>query len=70
MFLVAGELYEMLVRYRRKHATRSSTFGIWREVRVYRAPIHEYTVGRRSALGKVSRQQALDVKICLKIFEN
>ena len=45
----------------KKHATRSSTFGIWSEVRVYRAPIHEYTVGRRSTVEQVSRQPALDV---------
>jgi len=25
------------------------------EVRVYRAPVHEYIVGRRSAVGQVSR---------------
>jgi len=31
------------------------------EVKLYRAPIHEYTVGRRSAVGQVSRQPALDV---------
>jgi len=37
MFLLARDLYEMLVRYRRKHTTRSSPFGIWSEVRVYRA---------------------------------
>jgi len=61
MFLVARDMYEMLVLYRRKHATLSSTFGIWSEFRVYRAPIHEYTVGRRSAVGQVSRQPALDV---------
>jgi len=28
MFLVARDLYEMLVLYRRQHATQSSTFGI------------------------------------------
>jgi len=61
MFLVAGDVYEMLVLYRRKHAMRSSTFGIWSEVRVYRAPIHKYTVDPRSAVGQVSRQPALDV---------
>jgi len=61
MFLVARDLYEMLVRYRRKHATRSSTFGIWSEVQVYRAPIHKHTVGQWSAVGQVSRQPALDV---------
>jgi len=31
------------------------------EVRVYRTPSHEYTVGRRPVLGQVSRQPALDV---------
>jgi len=61
MFLVARDLYEMLVLYRRKHATRSSTFGIWSEVREYRAPIHEYTMGQRFAVGRVSRQPAPDV---------
>jgi len=64
MFLVAKYLYEMLVRYRRKHPTRRSTFGIWSEVRACRAPIHEYTVGRRSGVGQVSRPPALDV-FCL-----
>jgi len=61
MFLVARDLYKMLVLYRRKHVTQISTFGIWSEVRVYRAPIHEYTVGRRTAVGQVSRKLALDV---------
>jgi len=45
MFLVARDLYEMLVLYRRKRATLSSTVGIWSEVWVYRALIHKYTVG-------------------------
>ena len=44
MFLVARDLYEMLVFYRGKHTTRRSTVGIWSEVRVYRTPVHEYTV--------------------------
>jgi len=35
--------------------------GIWSEVRAYRALIHEYTMGQRSAVGQVSRQLALDV---------
>jgi len=61
VFLVARDLYEMLVLYRKKHATRSSTFGIWSEVRVYSANIHKYTVCRRSTVGQVSRQPALDV---------
>ena len=38
MFLVARDLYEMFVLYRRKHTTRRSTVGIWSEVRVYRTP--------------------------------
>ena len=61
MFLVARGLYEMFVLYRGKHAIRSSTVGIWNEVRVYRAPVHEHIVGRRPTVGQVSRQPALDV---------
>jgi len=34
-------------------------------VRVYRALIHECTVGRRSAVGQVSRKPALDVLMCI-----
>ena len=45
MFLVARDLYEMFVLYRGKHATRSSTVGIWNELRVYRALVHEHIVG-------------------------
>ena len=61
MFLVARDLYEMLILYRGKHTSRRSTVGIWSEVRVYRAPIHEYTVGQRSAVGQVSRQPEIEV---------
>jgi len=61
MFLVARDLYEMFVLFRGKHATRSSTVDIGSEVRVYRAPVHEYIVGRWPVLGQVSRQPALDV---------
>jgi len=61
MFLVARDLYEMFVLCRGKHATRSSTVGIWSEVRVYCALVHEHIVHRRSAVGQVSRQLALDV---------
>ena len=61
MFLVARNLYEMFVLYRGKHATRSSTVGIWNELRVYRAPVHEHIVGRLPTVGQVSRQTALDV---------
>jgi len=39
------------------------------EVRVYRTPVHEYTVGRRPALWQVSRQPALDV-LCLAQAHN
>ena len=35
MFLVARDLYEVFVLYRRKHTTRRSTVGIWSEVQVY-----------------------------------
>ena len=38
MFLVARDLDEMFVLHRGKHTTRSSTVGIWNEVRVYRTP--------------------------------
>ena len=38
MFLVARDLYEMLVLSRGKHTSRRSTVGIWSEVRVYRTP--------------------------------
>ena len=38
MFLVARDMYEMLVLYRGKHTTQRSTVGIWSEVRVYRTP--------------------------------
>ena len=38
MFLVARDMYEMLVVYRGKHTTRRSTVGVWSEVRVYRTP--------------------------------
>jgi len=31
------------------------------EVRVYRTPVHGHTVGRRSAVGQVSRQPGLYV---------
>jgi len=61
MFLFARDLYEMLVLYREKHTSRRSTVGIWSEVRVYRTPIHKYTVGRLSAVGQVSRQTAIEV---------
>jgi len=44
-----------------KHATWCSKVGIWSEVQVYRALVHEYIVGRRSVVGQVSRQPALDV---------
>jgi len=51
--MTAGKIYhgyfEMLSRPHRS------------EVRVYRTPAHEHTVGRRLALGLVSRQPALDV---------
>jgi len=59
MFLLARDLYEMLVRYRRKHTTRSSPFGIWSEVRVYRALIHEYTGGGGLRLGKLPDNRRL-----------
>ena len=59
MFLVARDLYEMFVLYRGKHATRSSTVGIWSEVRVYRALIHEYIVGRLSMVGQVPDDRRL-----------
>jgi len=39
------------------------------EVRVYRTPVHEHTVGRRPALGQVSRQPAHDV-LCLAQAHN
>ena len=39
------------------------------EVRVYLTPVHEHTVGRRSALGQVSGQPALDVS-CLAQAHN
>jgi len=38
MFLVARDLYEMLVLSRRKHTPQRSTVGIWSEVRVYHTP--------------------------------
>jgi len=38
MFLVARDLYEMLVLSRGKHTSRRSTVGIWSEVRIYRTP--------------------------------
>jgi len=63
MFLVARDLYEMFVLCRGKRATRRSTVGIWSEVRVYRALVHEYIMGRHSAVGQVFRQLALDVLI-------
>ena len=59
MFLVARDLYEMLVLSRRKHTSRRSTVGIWSTSISYAS--HEYTVGRRSALGQVSRQAAIEV---------
>jgi len=61
MFLVARDLYEMFVLYRRKHTTQHSTVGMWSEVRVHRTPVHAHTVGRWPALGQVSRQPVLDV---------
>jgi len=51
-----------------KHATRSSTVGIWSEVWVYRALVHEHIVGRRPTVGQVSRQPALDVFVKEWIF--
>jgi len=59
MFLVARDLYEMFVLYRGKHTTRCSTVGIWSEVRVYRAPVHEYFVRRRSTVGQLPDNQRL-----------
>jgi len=61
MFLVARDFYEMLVLCRGKHATWSSTVGIRSKVRVYRALIHKYIVGRRSTT--TSRQPAFEVLI-------
>jgi len=61
MLLVARDLFKMFVLYKGKHVTRSSTVGIWSEVRLYCAPVYKYIVGRRSAVGQVSRQPALDV---------
>ena len=58
MFPVARDFHKMFVLYRGKHATRSSMVGIWSEVRLYRAPVHEYIVGLRSAVGQVYRQPA------------
>ena len=68
MFLVARDLYEMLILYRGKHTSWCSMVGIWSEVWVYRAPIHKYTVGRRSAVGQVSRQPAIEVLTYLNKF--
>jgi len=47
MFLVARDLYEMLVLSRGKHMTQRSTVGIWSMSISYAG--HKYTVGRRSA---------------------
>ena len=64
MFLVARDLYEMLVLSRGKHTSRRSTVGIWSTSISYAD--HEYIVGRRSALGQVSRQAAIEVPDCMK----
>jgi len=53
MFLVASDLYEMFILYRGKHATRCLTVGIWSEVRVYCAPVHEYTMRQQTTVGQL-----------------
>jgi len=52
MFLVARDLYEMLVLSRGKHTSRRSTVGIWSEVRVYRMPATNISWAGVLRLGK------------------
>ena len=60
MFLVARDLYEMFVLCRGKHDPALNGWHLkWSTSISYAG--HEYTVGRRSAVGQVSRQPALDV---------
>jgi len=59
MCLVARDLYEMFVLYRGKPTSRRLAVGIWREVRVYRAPVHEYIVRRRSTVGQLPDNRRL-----------
>ena len=53
MFLVARDLYEMLVLYTGKHTTRHSTVGIWSEVRVYCTPATNILLTGSLRLGKL-----------------
>ena len=64
MFLVARDLYEMFVLYRRKHTTWHSTVGIWSEVRVYRTPA---TNNRVLAFCSWASFQTTGVR-CVKIY--
>jgi len=57
MFLVARDLYEMFVLYKRKHTTRRSTVGIWCEVRVYRTPATNIPCAGVLRLGKFPKNQ-------------
>jgi len=72
MFLVARDLYEMFVFYRGKHTTQRSTWDLkWSTSISYTG--HEYTVGRQSVVGQVSRQPAHDPLMLisqLAIFSN
>jgi len=64
MFLIARDLYEMFVLYRGKHTTRRSTVGIRCEV--YRAPVHEYIVRRRSTVGELAENRRLKYETLLR----
>ena len=52
-----------------EESIRPGTQRLAFKVRVHRTPVHEHTVGRRPALGQVSRQPALDV-LCLAQAHN
>jgi len=49
----------MFVFYKGKHTSRRSTVGIWSEVRVYRAPVHEHIARRRSTVGQLPDNRLL-----------
>ena len=59
MFLVARDLYEVLVLSRGKHTYRRSTVGIWSEVRVYRTPATNISWAGVLRLGKFPDKRRL-----------